>query len=128
MAFKPLVSVGGYDLPEPSSYAGNTATLVDNARNTAGVMVGSVIRDDVAKVSLSWRYLTVAQWATINKCFKMSAGGRFINSVTFFDQSAGGWQTRQMYVSDRSAGMWRRDPDSGEILGWTECKLSLVEV
>lgn len=128
MAFKALVSVGGYDFPEPATYDANTATLVDSSRNVAGIMVGSVIRDDVAKVSLSWRYLTVAQWAAINKCFKISAGGKFINSVTFFDQSSGGWVTRQMYVSDRAAGMWRRDPESGEILGWVDSKLSLVEV
>jgi hypothetical protein len=92
------------------------------------VVIGSVIRDDVAKVSLSWRYLSTADWAAINKCFKISAGGKFYNTVTFFDQSEGGWVSRVMYVSDRSAGMWRRDPDTGEVLGWTECKLSLVEV
>ena len=128
MAFRALVTVGSYGFPEPSTYAGNTATLVDSARNLEGVVIGSVIRDDVAKVEMSWRYLTVAQWAAINRRFKQSAGGKFYNTVTFFDQSAGGWVTKTMYVSDRSAGMWRRDPESGDILGWTDCKLSLVEV
>lgn len=128
MAFRALVTVGNYPFPEPSAYSGNTATLVDSARNLEGVVIGAVIRDDVAKVELSWRYLTVEQWAAINRCFKKSAGGKFYNTVTFFDQSAGGWVTKTMYVSDRSAGMWRRDPENGDILGWTECKLSLVEV
>jgi hypothetical protein len=128
MAYRALVTVGGFAFPEPSTYSGNTATLVDSARNLDGVVIGSVVRDDVAKVELSWRYLTVAQWAAVNKCFKQSAGGKFYNTVTFFDQSAGGWVTKTMYVSDRSAGMWRRDPESGDILGWTDCKLSLVEV
>jgi len=123
-----LVTVAGTALPEPSSYTGNTGTIVDSARNVSGRMVGSVIRDDVAKVSLEWKYLTVQQWAAINRLFKSSAGGSFINSVTFFDQSAGGYITRQMYVSDRDAGMWRRHPVSGEVMGWTDCKLSLVEV
>lgn len=128
MAFRALVSVRGYDFPEPSTYSGNTATLVDSARNVSGRMVGSVIRDDVAKVEISWRYLTVEQWARIQKCFRNSSGGRFINLVDFFDQSVGGWVTKEMYVSDRNAGMWRRDPKTGEILGWTDCRLSLVEV
>lgn len=128
MAFRALVSVGGYDFPEPSSYSGNTSTLVDSARNVQGVMVGSVIRDDVGKVEVSWRYLTVEQWAAIQKCFRRSSGGKFINVVTFFDQSVGGWVTKQMYVSDRTAGMWRRDPENGDILGWKDCSLSLVEV
>lgn len=128
MAINALVTVAGVALPEPSSYSGNTSTLVDSARNVEGYMIGSVIRDDVAKVELQWRYLTVAQWASINRLFKRSAGGAFINSVTFFDQSAGTYITRQMYVSDRTAGMWRRDPNNGSVMGWTDCKLSLVEV
>lgn len=128
MAIRALVSIDGYDLPEPSAYSGNTATLVDSGRNVEGRMIGAVVRDDVAKVEISWNYLTVAQWANINKKFKISSGGKFINNVTFFDQSAGTWVQKQMYVSDRSAGMWRRDPNTGDILGWTDCKLSLIEV
>lgn len=128
MAIKALVSVAGVDLPEPATYSANTSTLVDSARNVQGKMIGSVIRDDVAKVEMSWRYLTVSQWATIGRLFKQSAGGSFINSVTFFDQTEGKYLTRQMYISDRKAGLFRRDPDSGEVLGWTDCSLSLVEV
>ena len=123
-----LVTVAGVALPEPSEYTGNTSTLVDSARNVQGIMIGSVIRDDVAKVSLKWRYLTDQQWADVNKLFKEAAGGSFINPVTFFDQSAGGYVTRNMYVSDRKAGMWRRHPDTGEVMGWLGCELSLVEV
>ena len=128
MAFRALVSVGNYDFPEPSAYSGNTSTLVDSARNAQGVMIGSVIRDDVAKVELSWKYLTVEQWARIQKCFSVGAGGKFINNVTYFDQGAGEWLTREMYVGDRKAGMWRRHPESGDVLGWTDCSLSLIEV
>ena len=128
MAFRALVSVNGYDFPEPSTYSGNTSTLVDSARNVQGVMIGSVIRDDIAKVELSWKYLTVEQWANIQKCFRQSSGGKFINLVTFFDQSVGGWVTKEMYVSDRQSGLWRRDPKTGDVLGWTNCSFSLVEV
>lgn len=128
MAINALVTVAGVALPEPSFYDANTSTLVDSARNVEGYMIGSVIRDDVAKVEMKWRYLTVQQWANINRLFKTSAGGKFINSVTFFDQSAGTYITRQMYVGDRKAGMFRRDPNTGEVLGWTDCALALVEV
>ncbi len=128
MAFRALVKVGDYDFPEPSAYSGNTSTLVDSARNVQGKMVGSVIRDDVAKIEISWRYLTVEQWARIQMCFRQSAGGKFINNVEFFDQSVGRWVRKEMYVNDRKAGMWRRSPETGDILGWTDCSLSLIEV
>ena len=128
MAFKALVSVGGYDFPEPSSYSGNTSTLVDSARNVEGRMVGSVIRDDISKVELSWKYLTVEQWARIQKCFSQSAGGKFINSVTFFDQTVGDWVTKEMYVNDRKASIFKRDPLSGDVAGWVDPSLSLIEV
>ena len=128
MAMKALVSVGGFDFPEPSTYSGNTATLVDSARNAQGVTVGAVIRDDVGKVELSWKYLTVKQWASILKCFSRKHGGDFYNSVTFFCQDTGDWTTRDMYVNDRKANMFRRDPETGEVLGYTDCSLSLVEV
>lgn len=128
MAFRALVKVGDYDFPEPSSYSGNTSTLVDSARNVQGKMVGSVIRDDVAKIEISWRYLTVEQWSQIQQCFREASGGKFINNVTFFDQTMGDWITKEMYVSDRKASVFRRDPNDGTLLGWVDPSLSLIEV
>lgn len=119
-----LVTIAGYELPEPSTYSANTATLVDSARNVQGVVIGSVIRNDVAKVELSWRYLTVEQWASILSLFNRS----FYNEVTFFNQSTGAYTTRNMYVGDRQASIWRRNPSTGEVMGWVEPKLSLIEI
>lgn len=119
-----LVTVAGYELPEPSEYSANTSTLVDSARNVSGYVIGAVVRSDVAKVELKWRYLTAVQWANILSKFT----NNFYNSVTFYNQSTASYTTRQMYVSDRTAGMWRRHPSTGEVMGWTDCTLSLVEV
>lgn len=119
-----LVTIAGVELPEPSEYSSSTSTLVDSARNVSGYVVGSVIRSDVAKVELKWRYLTAQQWARVLQLFT----NNFYNNVTFYNQATAGYTTRQMYVSDRSAGMWRRHPSTGEVLGWTDCSLSLVEV
>ena len=128
MAFRALVTVDGYDFPEPSSYSANTSTLVDSSRNVEGIMIGAVIRDDVSKVEISWKFLTVEQWARIQKCFDEGRGGSFVNLVSFFDQSVGGWVDKEMYVSDRKSGMWRRDPETGDVLGWTDCSLNLIQV
>ncbi len=119
-----LVSIGSFDFPEPSTYNAVTSTIVDSARNVSGYVVGSVVRSDVAKIELSWKYLTAQQWATILSLFANS----FYNEVRFYDQATASYTTRTMYVSDRSSGMWRRDPVTGAVMGWTNCMLSLVEV
>ena len=119
-----LVTIGGYNLPEPSTYSAVTSTIVDSARNVSGYVVGSVVRADVAKIELSWKYLTAQQWANILSLFSDS----FYNDVRFYNQVTANYDVRTMYISDRSAGMWRRNPDTGEIMGWTNCSLSLVEV
>lgn len=119
-----LVTIGGYDLPEPSTYKAITSTIVDSARNVFGYVVGSVIRNDVAKVELTWRYLTAEQWAKILSLFTSS----FYNDVRFLNQSTNNYDVRRMYVSDRNASMWRRDPSTGAVMGYTGCSLSLVEV
>ena len=119
-----LVTIAGYELPEPSEYSATTSTLVDSARNVSGYVIGSVIRSDVAKVQLKWRYVTAEQWANILSLFTTN----FYNQVTFYNQATGDYTTREMYVGDRSAGMWRRDPVTGDVMGWTNAALSLVEV
>jgi hypothetical protein len=58
-----LVSIGGFDFPEPSTYNLATYTIVDSARNVQGRVVGAVVRQVIAKIELSWKYLTAYQWA-----------------------------------------------------------------
>lgn len=124
MAFQALVSIGGYEFPEPSGYSATTSTIVDSARNVNGYVVGAVVRKDVAKVELSWKFLTVRQWATILSLFADS----FYNDVKFFNQTTGAYTTRTMYVSDRNAEMFRRNSETGEVMGWLNPRLSLIEV
>ena len=112
-----------YRLPEPTTYSGATTTMVDSGTSVSGHLLASMIRNDVAQISLSWNYLEKAVWAKINQRFKE----QYINRIIFFDQTAGDWVEREMYISDRSAGLWRRD-DNGEVLGWTGCSLQLTEV
>lgn len=126
---KALVTVGDTALPTPSTYVGLTSTLVDSGRNTEGYMIGAVIREDVGKVEVSWKYLTVAQWASILQKFSSQFGGAFSQNVTFFDQVRADWITREMYVGDRtSAGLIQLDPVTGAPRGWENPKLSLIEV
>lgn len=122
-----LVKIRNYVVPSPSTYAATTATVVDSARNAKGVMVGAVIRPDVAKVSMSWNFIEAQEWADLLACFDPKRGGNFINAVTFFNQDTNAWETRQMYVGDRTANIFLRD-ENGNIRGYQNAALALIEI
>lgn len=122
-----LISIESQELKTPSSYTALSSDIVDSGRNIDGSVVSDVIRYDVAKVELGWKYLTVSEWSNILKLFNPQYGGAFINTVTYFDQVSGTMQTRRLYVSDRTAGLINLDKD-GNPRGWSDAKLSLVEV
>ena len=122
-----LMTIGSYDVPAPSTYTATTATVVDSGRNVQGVVIGAVIRDDIAKVEMSWRFISAQDWANLLSQFSPARGGSFYRDVTFFLQDTNSWVTRQMYVSDRTANIFLRNPD-GTIKGYTDASFSLVEV
>lgn len=122
-----MVNINGYDVPEPSTYASNTATIVDSARNVQGVVIGAVIRHNVAKATMTWRWITPEKWAELLARFDPTRGGSFYNKVTLYLQDRDEWDTRTMYVSDRSANVYTRNAD-GSIKGYTDATFSLVEV
>lgn len=130
MAYRPLIMIGDYAVPQPSVYIGNTADIVDSGRNANGVVIGSVIRHDVAKVEADFNYLTAEQWSNILKRFNPAYGGSFYNEVTFFNQVSADWETRNMYVGDRttSGGAFKLDPVTGAVAGWVKPHLSLIEI
>jgi len=115
----------GVELPEPSSYNSTLSTMVDTGTSVSGKTLGSVVRDSVAQISLSWSYIEAPVWSMINQLFK---GNDFSRRVQFYDQMTGEFVIREMSVSDRSGGMWRRDPITGDVMGWTGCSLKFTEV
>lgn len=104
VTIEPLIIGGeGFVVPTPSTYIGNTATIVDSARNTDGYMIGTVIRNGVAKIQMTWNFISAQDWAVLLQQFEPSYGGSFTRNVSFFNQTSGEVETRQMYVSDRTS-------------------------
>lgn len=127
----------GFAVPTPSAYIGNTATIVDSARNTEGYMIGTVIRSGVAKIQMTWNFISAQDWAALLKQFEPAYGGAFIRDVTFFNQTSGQLETRTMYVSDRtSSGSFllyneQNAPNASQIglpRGYQGASFSLIEV
>ena len=118
--------------PEPASYSTTTTTMIDSGTSVSGKTLGSVVREAVARVSLSWKFLTPEQWASINSIFKTQDGkeSNYTVDVIYYDQTLGDWvdSPKEMIVSDRSAGMSRYDSKGAIVEGWLDCSLELTEV
>lgn len=124
---RPLVTIAGHPIPDPSTYDATTSTVVDSGRNSKAEWIGSVIRDDMGKIDMSWKFISAESWAEILALFSIKRGGSFVNSITFFTQDTNTWETRDMYVSDRTAGMFLRR-DDGSVRGYLGARLALIEV
>ena len=122
-----MVSIGDYAVPEPSIYQATTSTVVDSARNVQAQVVGAVVRENLAKVAITWNFISAQDWADLLARFDSTRGGSFYQTVTFFCQDTNNWETREMYISDRVADVFLRNKD-GSIRGYTNARFSLVEV
>lgn len=128
MKMQNLLIVGGVELPQVWTYSVTYATIVDSARNSRGVVIGNVIRNDVIKISAGWNSLPASEWSKVLKLFTPSYNGRFQNDVTFYNETTMQFETRLMYVSDRTSSGVRLLDDNGMPIIILEPKLSLIEV
>lgn len=124
---RPLVTIAGHPIPDSSDYNATSSDVVDSGRNTQAEWVGSVVREDMAKAEMVWKYISAEDWSYILKLFISKYGGSFVNEVTFFSQTTNDWETRKMYPSDRTAGMFLRRAD-GSVRGYLGARLALIEV
>ena len=132
------------ELPTPSDYSGLSATVVDSSRNAQGQVIGQVIISDVAKVELTYKFLTVAQFSAIAKLFEPKFGGSFYVPVSFFDEVAGGYEgdltkaptnssgnnpIRLFYPADRKGVVAhiKLDPTTGVPIGYTDVSINLID-
>lgn len=90
-------NTGGIEIPVGSSYKTTTQTLVDSGRNTQGVFVGSIVRQTVRKIEMSWRVIDAVAYSTLATFFNTN----FTFYVSYFDTDSNTRKTGQFYVGDR---------------------------
>ena len=121
-----------YVLPCPSEYQVNSSTLVDSGRNGSGVVVGTIIRNSVRSIEITWNFLDKDTFAGIARLFDTATydnkHGSFYVSATFFDPTANTTITKTMYPSDRITNTAHIKLVNGEPVGYEQVKLTLVEV
>lgn len=128
----PMVRIGNYYLPEMSldGYKIENNDLVSAGRNTAGEMIGTIVRADILKLVLTWNVISVDDWSKMVQKFTETDeyGGSFTNNVTSWNDVAGGFVTKQMYVSKRPCGVYMVDKSTGVPKFYKNATLTLVEV
>ena len=117
--------------PISSTYKTISSTVVDSARNIKGFIVAKVIREGIRKIELSWRTITIADYAKLGRFFN----NNFMFYAYYFDQDSNAWICKQFYVGDREADalqnkQWVADANGGGIKPEfiENFKLSLIEV
>lgn len=118
-------------LPISSTYKTTSSTAVNSARNTSGYVVASVTRSGIRKIELSWRVISISDYAKISTFFN----NYFMFYAYYFDQDTNSWLVKQFYVGDRVADalqqeQWKQTTRGGlvEPNYIQNLKLSLIEV
>lgn len=118
------ILLAGRPLPNPNykNYKVTIATLVNDARNVDGVLIGQRIGRDQVKLEIDWDHLTQEEWSAILNIFDKN----FVNDVTYFDPVIGRTRTRRMYVGDRSGTPFNPDQLYNP-RHWISCKANLID-
>ncbi len=119
------------ELPISSTYKTTSSTVVDSSRNAEAVVIASVIRAGIRKIEMSWRVISIADYAKLGTFFN----NNFMFYAYYFDQDTNSWVTKQFYVGDRVADalqqeQWKTTTRGGlvEPKHIENLKLSLIEV
>lgn len=120
-------------LPISSTYKTTSSTVVDSSRNAEAVVVASVIRAGIRKIELSWRVISIEDYAKLGTFFNVAEN--FFFYAYYFDQDTNSWLTKHFYVGDRVAEalqqqQWKTSQRGGlvEPKNIQNFKLSLIEV
>lgn len=103
-------------------------TIVDDARNSLGTLVGEPVGMDKIKLNITYPPLTNEELNVILKVFDREQGGSFTVYVEFYDPRVMKRVTRKMYVGDRSFDPWIvPNVKLGVPNRWINCQCNLIE-
>lgn len=121
------------ELPISSTYKTTSSTAVDSSRNSKGYVVASVVRSGIRKIELTWRVISLVDYAKLGTFFNVTEN--FFFYAYYFDQDENAWLTKYFYVGDRVADAlqqekWKSTARGGRIEPnhIENFNLSLIEV
>lgn len=116
--YNPLYSVGGVDVPCPTSYTWKLSDVssADAGRTESGLMDKMRIAQKV-HLELSWEYISTADASTILNAFNPE----YIN-IRYLDPKSGDYLTKNFYVGDRSVPMY-----NSRLGLWSNVSFNVIE-
>jgi hypothetical protein len=103
-------------------------TIVDDARNSAGNVIGNPVGTDKIKLNIEYPPLSDDELHQVMSIFDRDQNGSFFVYVNFYDPRIQQRVTRYMYVGDRSFQPWIIDnPQLGTPRKWINCQCNLIE-
>ncbi len=130
------------NLPTPSDYKMTSTTLVSNARNSAGFLITTIVREGIRKIEMTWKYLSQTQFSLVAKLFEGTGTGgvgAFTCYLNYYDTIRGAYidsyteyntsnERRSFYVGDRVCDSAKVKLDNnGKVVGYENVRLSLIE-
>lgn len=124
MAKTDTIRINGITLPAPArGLTEGWYQIVDSSRNANGVVVAQKIgRRQLKLDSLSWPYLTAAQWGAILKEID-----KFYGTLSYFDARTRNRRTLKVYWGDASAEPYWVD-NNGNPTHYVNCKCNIIDV
>ena len=117
------LEIEGVALPPPSSMTVSREDLHSSSeRNARGQLVSDIIRSNVLKINLTWKYLTADQVETLMNVVSR----RMFMSVKYYSDLTQSYQTTKMYKGAVSYTP-HRILSTGTIDGWLNVQMSLIE-
>lgn len=121
------------EFPIASTYKTTSSTVVDSSRNSKAIVIASVIRAGIRKIELTWRVISITNYALISSF--LNEADNFMFYAYYFDQDTNSWLTKKFYVGDRVADalkneQWKTTNRGGKVEPnhIENFKLSLIEV
>jgi hypothetical protein len=117
------LEIEGVPLPPPSGLTLSREDLHSSSeRNARGQLVSDIIRSNVLKMNVTWKYLTADE---LQALMELVSRRMFMN-VKYYSDLTQAYTTAKMYKGAVSYTP-HRVLNTGEIDGWLNVRISLIE-
>lgn len=120
-----FIKINGITLPYPArGLKVLRQQFVDSQRNALGQVVAQKVNRRINKFEpLEWKYLPADTWRTIQREID-----KFEGTLEYWDNPSGTFKTIKVYWGDEESEVHEINPETGEVLKYTNCKCNIIDM